>query len=233
VNIDNIRKGLIDPSNISDIFIHTWFDESVIGKPFQSAQPGQSGRLGVWEVDTLERLQSLHPKKIKAEKPLEFEQYNHLQGLPSAIQSHLASNTYSVYEANRLKSLYEKENGFVYDLVIRARIDCAYDQPYNIIDYLDSDWKNVLHVPYMYQVMRADDSYPINNGGNYSSLSDTFAYGSSDIMDKFCSVYPNFEKIHQKIYPYPYGECYFGYQVRHYHSLKISMQHIQYNLVRI
>lgn len=232
-NIERIKTSLIDPSGIQDIFIHTWFDESVIGEHFNSAQPDQSGRLGVWEVDTLERLQTLHPKKLLAEKPHNFEHLNHLEGLPSAIQTHLASNIYSVYMANELKSSYEKENNFKYDLVIRTRIDCGYDKPYNIVEYLDPNWKDVLHVPYIHQATRVNDSYPIKDGGTYSSLSDTFAYGSSEVVDKFCSIYPNFEKIHEQIYPYPYGECYFGYQTRHHHNIEISTQPVHYNLVRV
>lgn len=231
-NIPHLLKGLVNPSNISDIFIHTWFDESVTGTPFQTAQPGQFGQLGVWVTDTIEQLQTLKPKKLLAEKPNEFTQYSNLDGPVSAVQSQLASNTYSVYTANKLKSEYEAEHGFTYDLVIKARVDCKYEKPYNIVEYLDNDWQNVLHVPHIYQNMRIGDAYPIRSGGSYSSLSDTFAYGSSKVMDAFASVYPNFEKIYDAIYPYPYGECYFGYQVTYSHNINISMQHINYTLVR-
>lgn len=232
-NIPNLLNGLVKPSNITDIFIHTWFSESVVGLPFQSAQPDQSGRLGVWEEDTIDQLNQLKPIMLMSEKPNDFAQFNHLIGLPSAVQPHLASNMYSVHMANKLKSEYENLHNFKYDLVIRARIDCEYDKPYNIREYLDADWRNVLHVPYIHQHMRIGDSYPVSTGGSYSSLSDTFAYGSSDIMDKFTSIYPDFEKIYNAIYPYPYGECYFGYQVVFHHNVRISMQPINYKLVRV
>lgn len=231
-NIPHLLEGIIKPSNISDIFIHTWFDQSVIGTPFQTAQPGQFGQLGVWAADTIEQLQTLKPKKLLAEKPNEFSQYSKLTGPVSAVQSQLASNTYSVHAANKLKSEYEAEHGFTYDLVIRARVDCKYEKQYNIVEYLDNNWQNVLHVPYMHQHMRIGDSYPISSGGSYSSLSDTFAYGSSKVMDAFASVYTDFEEIYNAIYPYAYGECYFGYQVTHAHKIGISMQHINYTLVR-
>lgn len=231
-NIPRLLNGLLHPTNITDIFIHTWFSESVIGTPFQTAQPNQLGQLGVWDEETIALLEQLQPKSLVAEEPNSFSEYEHLIGLPSAVQPQLASNVYSVYMANKLKTEYERLNGFEYDLVVRARVDCEYDKPYNLLEYLDENWKNVLHVPYMHQHMRIGDSYPISSGGSYSSLSDTFAYGSSDIMNKFSSIYPDFENIYNAIYPYPYGECYYGYQVLHHHKVKISMQPINYRLVR-
>ena len=41
-------NSLIIPSSITDIFIHTWYDESLVNKPFDSAQPGNNNKLGVW-----------------------------------------------------------------------------------------------------------------------------------------------------------------------------------------
>ena len=231
-NIPNLLEGLVNPSGITDIFIHAWFNESMIGTPFQSAQPGQSGQIGAWTADTVKMLQSLNPKKLLIEKPRDFEEFAHLQNLPSAIQTHLASNTYSVYKANQLKCEYEEENNFKYDLVIRGRVDCKYDHPHNIIDYLDPDWKKVLHVPYEFHYMRVGDSYPTTDGRYYSSMSDTFAYGTSEIVNKFCSVFPDFEKIHYLIKPFQYGECYFGYQTREHYKIPISMQQIKYHLSR-
>lgn len=231
-NIPILLNGLVNPSNITDIFIHTWYDPSLVGKEFESAQPGQSNKLGIWAQDTIPLLESLRPKKLMIEKPKSFEEFNHLENLPSAIQTHLASNVYSVYKANILKSEYECSNGFKYDIVIKTRIDCVYHRAYNILEYLDQDWEKVIHVPYMHQHMRVEDEYPISKGGVYSSLSDTFAYGTSDNIDKFCSIYPNFEEIYKAIVPYQYGECYFGYQVRHNYNIGISMQPIEYHLNR-
>lgn len=232
VNIPFLLRGLVLPSNITDIFIHTWFDKSCIGKPFGSAQPDNDGRLGVWVPNTMELLQQLNPKKLLAETPRDFHEFSHLENLESAIQPHLASNTYSVYMANELKSQYEKENNFKYDLVIRTRIDCNYFKPHNIINHLAQDWSNVLHVPYMHQYHRETHYYPTKDGGSYLALSDTFAYGSSDVIDKFCSVFPEFEHIHHQIKPFQYGETFFGYQVRYVHKIPLSLQHIEYHLSR-
>lgn len=231
-NIPNTLRGLIDPSGITDIFVHAWFDESFVGKPFQSAQPGQNGNLGVWHKDTESLLKGLSPKKMLIEKPRDFSEFSHLEDLPSAIQTHLASNIYSVYTANQLKCEYEEEHGFKYDVVIRTRIDCKYHKPHNITQFLSGNLENCIHVPHMYQASRMNNLYPIQSGGSYLALADTFAYGNSDTVNKFCSIYPEFEYIHHNIKPYQYGECYFGYQSLYKHGLKISLQNIEYVLSR-
>jgi hypothetical protein len=231
-NLPYLLEGLIKPSGITDIFIHSWFDESLIGKPFSSAQPHQTGNLGTWLPDTVELLEYLRPKKLLVEKPKEFEHLSHLENLPSAIQTQLASMFYSIYMANKLKSDYENENGFKYDLVIRTRPDCLYYKQHNITDHLADDWKNVLHVPHMYQYEREYKYYPVVGGGEYQALSDTFAYGSSEIIDKFCSVYPNFEEIYNKIRPIQYGEAYCGYQSIYVYNIPRSLQFIEYRLSR-
>lgn len=231
-NIPYLLNGLVEPSNITDIFIHSWFDESSIGTDFISSQPFQNGSLGSFSKDTVKLLKSLNPKKYVIEKPNNFSEFSHLENLPTAVQTHIASSLYSAYSCNNLKTQYEKENNFKYDLVIKTRIDCFYQKALNITDYLDDDWKNVLHVAQDYQHMRQNEYYPISNGDKYISLSDTFAYGSSKIIDKYCSIFPEFEKIFDKIRPYQYAECYYGYQTTYKNKIKISMQDIKYNLSR-
>lgn len=232
VNIQRLLDGLVKPSGIEDIFIHTWFDEALVGVPFNSAQPGQSGKVGTWAYNTIELLEALNPKALLYESPKRYEHLEHLENLPSVIQTQIASNVYSVYMANLLRKEYELQNDFQYDLVIKTRIDINYHRPHNIVEHLDNDWQNVLHVPSAYQHMRVNDAYPTPDEGMYSSLSDTFAYGSSQVIDVFSSIYPNFEFIYNKIKPYQYGECYYGYWVRKLHNISVSMQDIAYNLAR-
>jgi len=231
-NIPHLIDGLIIPSGITDIFIHTWYDESLIGQNFHTAQPGHLGSIGKWEEDTIEKLKSLSPISIVHEPDKSFDELSHLVDLPSAIQKRLASNTYSVERANDLKTQYEIDNNFKYDLVIKTRIDCRYFKPHNIVNFLEDDWESYLHVPEMYQYMRVNDSYPITTGGSYGSLSDTFAFGTSDVIDKFSSVFSNFEYIYSQIIPYQYGECYFGYHTRYHHNIPIRLKQIEYVLHR-
>lgn len=43
-----MKKFLIEPSNITDIFVHLWYDCSMDGKPFNSSQPHLENNIGTW-----------------------------------------------------------------------------------------------------------------------------------------------------------------------------------------
>jgi hypothetical protein len=232
-NVPYLIENLIKPNNISDIFIHTWYDKSLDGSPFDSAQPHLDNRLGTYLPESdLFLIKNLNPKKIECELPKNFDEFSNLNNLPTAIQKRLASNFYSVWKCNQLKKEYETEHNFVYDVVIKTRVDLEYYGHVEIDKLVDKFNPNTAYVPRIYQEMRQTDSYPISSGGFYSSLSDTFAFGDSDSIDKFCSVYPNFSKIYQEIYPFVYGEAYLGFQARHVHKLTIEMRDINYKISR-
>jgi hypothetical protein len=232
-NTQLLLDNVILPNNIQDIFIHTWYDKSLDNVPFDSAQPSRSSNLGSWLPDSDSYLVNiLKPKKILCEKPKQFDEFSNLVDLPTAIQKKLCSNFYSVWKSNELKKEYEIENGFKYDLVIKTRIDINYFGAVKLLDLIDEDIHNSIYVPRLYQEMRQNDSYPTKSGEKYSSLSDTFAFGSSVNIDKFSSVYPNFNLIYDEITPFAYGEAYLGYQVRHIHKLNIKMKEINYIISR-
>lgn len=225
-------ENLIAPNNITDIFIHNWFDNALIGKPFDSAQPVQSEKIGIWHEQTVNLLNELKPKKIILEPPKTFLEFNDLENLPDAIQTRLASAFYSAFTCNDLKKRYEEENNFLYDVVIKTRIDINYHNKVII----DNFYKNTdsIYVADMHHYMRVNDSYPTQKSGfTYSSLGDTFALGSSKNIDIFTSIYANFKEIYHDIWPYAYGEAYQGYVVRGKHSIPvIGTTEIAYNIYR-
>ena len=230
LSLDIINDQLIKPNNITDVFVHTWYDSSCDGLPFDSAQPAQEdGRLGIWKPNTDKILkEKLNPISILCESPNSFEQFSHLPGPSSAVQTKLASLFYGFWKSNELKKQYEEEKGFKYDLVIRTRIDLYYPDPI----LLKSDIKeDEIVVPKSFQEHRMNDSYPISTGGDYSSMVDIFAYGPSPNMDKFCSVYPEFEHIHSLIHPHSYGEAYLGYQVRKKHNISLRLEDINLEIL--
>lgn len=232
-NVPNLINNLIKPNNITDIFIHTWYDKSLDNTHFDSAQPQLDSRIGVYLPDSdLYLIEHLNPKKILCEKPKTFDELNHLKNLPTAIQKRLASNFYSVWMCNELKKNFELENNFKYDIVIKTRVDLEYFGFVELNKIVSEIKENSIYTPRIYQEMRQNDSYPINSGGSYSSLSDTFAFGTSVTVDGFCSVYPNFEKIYNEIYPYVYGEAYLGYQARHVHKIIVEMCDLNYKISR-
>ena len=194
-----LKDNLIEPNNITDIFIHNWFNSDFIGKPFDSAQPGQSERIGVWNENTEYILKSLSPKSIVLDIPKSFSEFEDLQDLPQAIQTRLASAFYSSFTCNNLKKEYENKNNFSYDIVIKTRLDINYHNKIiiqDIVTDLDS-----IYVADMHHNMRINDSYPTQKSGwNYSSLGDTFAIGSSKNIDIFTSVFKNFKDIYEDIW---------------------------------
>jgi hypothetical protein len=231
--LEQLKNNVIIPNDIKDIFIHTWYHPDYDNKPFDSAQPAQEdGRLGKWKPNTDKIiLETLNPKKYIFESPNEFDEYKDLPGQPSAIQNKMVSIFYSIWKANELKKQFEEENNFKYDIVVRVRFDLFYNHPIFLEKFMINNINNGIFLSHKFQHDRQNDSYPISTGGTYSSMADTFAFGSSKNMDLFCSVYPNFREIHSKIWPYVYGEAYLGYQVRGVHHIPINMIPFEYEIL--
>ncbi len=224
ISIEQVYNNIIFPLN-ADVFIHSWYSPECDNVSFDSAQPAQSNKVGRWlpESDKI-IIKHLNPKKYLFEPPRQFEEFNDLPGPGSAVQTRLASLFYGIYQSNKLKNEFEIENNFKYDIVIRTRIDLVYKCPLdkNIILNLGEIQNNIIYTPKFYQDHRQYDSYPIVNDGHYSSMTDIFIMGNSFTMDKVCDIYPHFRKIHEKIYPYAYGESYIGYNTRHTHKIEVK-----------
>ncbi len=229
--IESFKKNIPNIENI-DIFIHTWYDEKNKNTQFDSSQPHLNFKLGKQSENTLDLFNSLCPKKIKLEQPKSFEELSHLLDLPTAKQTKLASMFYSLYQANQLKKNHEEENNFIYDFVIKTRIDIQYNQKVDILKISKYINKDHIFVSKKYQECRMNDSYPTKSGFIYSSLSDTWLMASSKNMDKCCDVYPNFEKIYNDIYPFAYAEAYLGYLTRGIYKMNISNIDLDYVLIR-
>jgi hypothetical protein len=224
ISINECLEKLIKPLN-ADVFIHSWYSKECDNKPFSSTQPHQHNNVGRWipETDKI-IIEQINPKKYKFEHPREFSEFNHLTSIPQAIQTQMASLFYGINQANELKKQYEIENNFIYDIVIRTRLDLLYKNSLTIdlLKQLEIN-HNTIYVPSFYQKHRQNDSYPLKNGETYGSLSDIFIIGSSVSIDKTCDLFLEFEKIHNLIFPYPFCECYIGYNVKHKHKIQVKM----------
>jgi len=94
-----------------------------------------------------------------------------IQGSNSVAQ---LSMFYSIREACRLKSEYERDNGFLYDIVFRIRFDSE------IINFID------LH-------SCVEDCVYIPQESDWGGINDQFSFGSSKIMDMVCECYTFYE----------------------------------------
>lgn len=84
---------------------------------------------------------------------------------------------FGIYKANELKTIYETENNFKYDVVIRARIDFFYYDIFN---------KNTFSNIKPNEIILIKDSYCTNAKweGN-----DKFFVSTSETMNKICNLY--------------------------------------------
>jgi len=81
---------------------------------------------------------------------------------------------YMIWKCNELKKVHERRIGQIYDIVIRARIDRGWE---------------INHSP-----LRQKNNTIFLHNLKYD-LSDWFAYGSSEDMDKYSNIYPNIVNI--------------------------------------
>jgi hypothetical protein len=86
---------------------------------------------------------------------------------------------YGIYAANQLKREYERENGFIYDVVIRARADLFFESSLE-----RAELENCSHTGGIY--------FP--KFGSYGGLNDQFAFGNSASMDVYADTYTRLDQ---------------------------------------
>lgn len=157
-----------------DVFIHTW-----------------------WK-DENDEFVSGHGKGLALFKPRSYflDKYEHrtdLHALPRAY-----SMFFSIQRANDARKEYEKIMEAPYDLVMRYRTDCYFDEsiaqairPYVL------DRKSFLCIPKPKQVV-ADGPVEQNEE---ESICDWFAIGTPDAMDVYCDTYNTWKDIGLPIVP--------------------------------
>jgi hypothetical protein len=81
---------------------------------------------------------------------------------------------YKIMKCNDLKIQYENNHNFKYDTVVRLRTDTPFQKP-----IIFSEHKDKIFIP---------------NNLDFGGLCDRFAYGPSDLMDKFCNLFINIKQ---------------------------------------
>ena len=172
-NYKSVKDHILDKLKC-DVFIHTW---DTLGMPYRPLDSGVSVMETKKLLETINQLYS--PKKIVIEKSRHFAISPIMQQrlMDHRDISGILSMFYKVEACNSLKSAYEEENGFKYDCVVRFRGDLWVEQQIPMDERTNLDH---VFLP-MY--------------GNFGGACDQFAFGSSAMMDKYCSVYSNIEKL--------------------------------------
>ena len=154
-----------------DVFIHTWDTLGLSYRPLDNNLNKKYQNL----QDNLNKL--FRPKKIIIEPRKEFMISNIMRTKlePGRDIHGMLSMFYKIEACNDLKKEYEADNNIKYDIVIRFRSDLLMGSPLPI----NKNFKeNFLYIP-MY--------------GNFGGLCDQFAFGSSEVMDKYSSIFSNIE----------------------------------------
>lgn len=186
-----IKKYLLDKYDI-DVFVHTWWDETYAGKEFGNTNLQRSCRYDSKTIDKINNYYS--PKKLKYEKEKDFDFFADelfkQQNKPFDFFTDMNygglhpiapySFYYSLKICNELKCEYEKENGFIYDIVIRTRFDIVL-KSFN----LDLNTVN----PSLFYV-----TGDLHYAGHSYFCSDNFAFSSSENMNFYASLFDNMSK---------------------------------------
>jgi hypothetical protein len=102
--------------------------------------------------------------------------------LSPVVPEPVLSIAYKLMTANKLKSIYEIENNFVYDVVIVSRFDVKFAEVQEIKDLED----NTFYVPFI-------DAYPVNSdptpGLHWGGYSAHICWAKSHIIDQITSIY--------------------------------------------
>ena len=180
----SISKNLIKPNGIKDIFIHVWECEN-------GDDIGNKWRHYIYDKSDREyMLEKYAPRRCFEETQESFR--NGPEYIPDAIldkyptdkkattRSDKQSQFYSLYQSVKLVSDYQKEHGFVYDMIIRLRFDLVFFTPIIVADLNPSE----LHV-----------SYFMTNTETGLMVNDWLSIGSYDNTQKYAEIWNNFIPI--------------------------------------
>lgn len=177
-----IRTGIEASKNIKrflgdlepDVFIHTWdVDTFACTAQYPSTDILPAATFPI-NVSDLAKLKAIYkPKTVKVDVQSDIFQSN--RHIHNKLFIHFGHPMiYSIQQANLLKTKFENDNGFKYDIVIRARFDCIFPMDaVNILKdiHLRPDFKDTIYCA------------SISNKEQWGLLEDVFWVGSSDNMN--------------------------------------------------
>jgi len=192
----NILKKLIP-----DVFIHTWTFRGTqkLYRYWQSEYQLERDYDSHIREDNLTPLSGIikdyQPKKMLTEFPDKeiFMKKLEASRNPNLNIFNMLMMYYSIYMSNEMKKSHEKEKNFTYDVVIRSRFDIMLEnvnltkQMNNSTIYLPPNIDvDVVFTEEMKQKLEAQ-------GPSYMP-NDKFAYGSSQAMDYYSSIYKKYNQ---------------------------------------
>ena len=167
IGYDYYKKHVFDKNANVDVFIHTW------------------------SLDSKNSIKEFYqPKRSIFQEQVIFDVPDHVKGEYKRKQNHY-SRWYSTKKVIELKSEYEKENNFKYDLVFLTRFDIAWqkDLYFNRINpdyfyaadcYQVKPFLGLIHLKYGYPYMK-------------EGLADLWFMSNSDYINILSTLYDNLD----------------------------------------
>jgi hypothetical protein len=189
----SLKEILLDKYDV-DVFIHTWQEEgykptSWAEKPIY-APPTGSSELRYSNI--IKVLTLYKPISFQIDKYHVYREY-YRRADKFKLLHRYCSMLESIYIANKLKTVYELNNNFTYDCVIRCRFDIGFQ---HFIPFEEFDLANNIYVQ---NVLWWNIKRQIN---------DWFAFGSSKNIDIWCDLYKHMEEIRDAITDNEFIEVY-------------------------
>ena len=147
-----------------DVFAHTWWDYNMVDI-IQS-------RNYTYTDDVISKIVNLYKPKTFCNQPQ--KQFDIKTDVDYETMNPISpySMYYSIKMSNMFKCIYETENNFKYDVVIRSRFDIK-------LDHFSIDMRNIGYGGIYVDSVGEKNDYP----------NDQFALGKSLIMDYYSSLY--------------------------------------------
>ena len=195
-----------------DVFMHLWDTEGF--KVVQHVLPKGHSGIDAGKPICIEDLSRVfNPRRIQIEKYYDFHStfeqisnrwyerlYKHNDRDKLAVNRPLAniSMWYKWERCNNLKSEFEKDVGFKYDVVIRSRLDFRVNSYFPIAKYLELG--GIVTPPWPPSPGDIEIGVDYKNG-----IQDYWAFGPSNFMDIYCNIFPNLDflwDLHERDYDF-------------------------------
>jgi len=170
-NISNIENNIINKFKSVDVYIHITKDEDKYDKYLNNFDLYE-------DIEYIQK--KINPLCLLVESNIDYKTEN-------KFHYNIINNWIKYYKLNFIKKTNEKVYG-KYDLVIKYRPDLNIEDskifPENIIN-------DIIYLPRDSKI----DKKKIKNNNKY--ICDVFAFGSSDIMDKYFNIFENYQNLLQ------------------------------------
>jgi len=185
----------------ADVFIHTWDTDDL--KDTDDVIDLKSGVIegGVLDIEQVKKLynpksivtetyKNFHDRFVKESEWLVHNKELYLQKYPEHYWIHytryvpMMSVFYKWLQVSLLKQEYEKQNDFVYDIVLHSRSDFLIEESFVLEktnDIVTGPWPNTQHTQHWVDYQKG--------------INDLWMYGPSDKMDLMSNIYLRLNEI--------------------------------------